>query len=147
MTVVAFAASGIPGSLSTLSVFDRLPRRFKVTSALTWPAFSIGVMHHDVNTKAVFDAVAKMVKPGGKLSVWLYRRNQWWQEIINNTLRRRTVRMPAERLERWCRAGAGFRPRGARCRGRARWSPRRARSTPAGVPARARSRGAGAGRR
>jgi len=69
-------------------------------------AFSIGVMHHDVNTKAVFDAVAKMVKPGGKLSAWLYRRNQWWQEMINNALRRRTVRMPAERLERWCRAGA-----------------------------------------
>ncbi|MEX2287924.1 MAG: methyltransferase domain-containing protein [Planctomycetaceae bacterium] len=69
-------------------------------------AFSIGVMHHDVDTRAVFDAVAKMVKPGGKLAVWLYRRNQWWQEAINNSLRRRTTRMPAERLERWCRLGA-----------------------------------------
>ena len=45
--------------------------------------FSIGVMHHDVNTRAVFDAVAKFVKPGGRYSVWLYRRNQWWQEAIN----------------------------------------------------------------
>jgi SAM-dependent methyltransferase len=69
-------------------------------------AFSIGVMHHDADTRSVFDAVAGMVKPGGKLSVWLYRRNQWWQEVINNSLRRRTVRMQPGRLERWCRVGA-----------------------------------------
>lgn len=68
--------------------------------------FSIGVMHHDANTKSVFDAVAKMVKPGGRYSVWLYRRNQWWQESINNTLRRRTTAMNSEKLERWCEWGA-----------------------------------------
>ncbi len=69
-------------------------------------AFSIGVMHHDTATRPVFDAVAKMVKPGGTLSVWLYRRNQWWQEAINNALRRRTTRWPDERLQRWSRVGA-----------------------------------------
>jgi len=69
-------------------------------------AFSIGVMHHDVDTKSVFDAVAKMVKPGGKLAVWLYRKNQWWQEALNNAVRRRTIHMPAHRLERWCKWGA-----------------------------------------
>ena len=68
--------------------------------------FSIGVMHHDADTRAVFDAVARLVKPGGRMAVWLYRRNQWWQEIINSALRRRTTRMPPERLERWCRCGA-----------------------------------------
>ena len=69
-------------------------------------AFSIGVMHHDADTRAVFHAVAQMVRPGGRLSVWLYRRNQWWQELINNALRKRTIRMPPERLERWCKVGA-----------------------------------------
>ena len=68
--------------------------------------FSIGVMHHDADTRAVFDAVAKLVKPGGRMAVWLYRRNQWWQEWINNSLRRRTTMMPVDRLERWCRWGA-----------------------------------------
>jgi len=67
--------------------------------------FSIGVMHHDADTRAVFDAVAKLVKPGGRFSVWLYRRNQWWQEGINNALRCRTTLMPPERLERYCRFG------------------------------------------
>ena len=68
-------------------------------------AFSIGVMHHDVDTRAVFDSVARMVKLGGRLAVWLYRKNQWWQEGLNSALRRRTVRMPPDRLERWCRVG------------------------------------------
>ena len=68
--------------------------------------FSIGVMHHDTDTRAVFDAVSQMVKPGGRMSVWLYRRNTWPQEVLNNWLRRRTTRWPAERLEPWCRFGA-----------------------------------------
>ncbi len=68
--------------------------------------FSIGVMHHDADTKAVFDSVAKYVKPGGRYSVWLYRRNQPWQEWINNRLRARTTKMPPHSLEPWCRWGA-----------------------------------------
>ncbi|MBA3314350.1 MAG: methyltransferase domain-containing protein [Planctomycetota bacterium] len=70
--------------------------------------FSIGVMHHDVETRAVFDAVARKVKPGGRYAVWLYRRNQWWQERINTALRRRTTSMDGDRLERLCRIGAGL---------------------------------------
>jgi 2-polyprenyl-3-methyl-5-hydroxy-6-metoxy-1,4-benzoquinol methylase len=68
--------------------------------------FSIGVMHHDRNTRAVFDSVARMVRPGGRMAVWLYRRNTGPQEFINSRLRRRTTRMSAERLEPWCRLGA-----------------------------------------
>lgn len=69
-------------------------------------AFSLGVMHHDVDTRAVFEAVAKMVKPGGRYAVWLYRRNRPWQEWINDALRRRTTKMNPDRLERWCVWGA-----------------------------------------
>lgn len=68
--------------------------------------FSIGVMHHDVDTRAVFDAVARMVKPGGRMAVWLYRKNSWWQEVLNSFLRRRTTKMKPEKLEPWCRFGA-----------------------------------------
>ena len=68
--------------------------------------FSIGVMHHDVDTRAVFDAVARKVKRGGRYAVWLYRKNQWWQERINTALRRRTAAMHPDRLERLCKVGA-----------------------------------------
>jgi SAM-dependent methyltransferase len=69
-------------------------------------AFSIGVMHHDKDTRSVFDAVSKMVKPGGRMAVWLYRKNTWPQEVLNNFLRRRTTKWKPERLEPWCRFGA-----------------------------------------
>ena len=69
-------------------------------------AFSIGVMHHDENTREVFDSVAKMVKPGGKLAVWLYKKNQWWQEGINRLLRSRTTKMPPQKLEKIAKFGA-----------------------------------------
>jgi len=70
--------------------------------------FSIGVMHHDASTRDVFHAVARMVKPGGYYAVWIYRRNQWWQERLNSALRRRTTKMSAQQLERWCRLGAAL---------------------------------------
>ncbi|MEY3457515.1 MAG: 3-demethylubiquinone-9 3-methyltransferase [Planctomycetota bacterium] len=68
--------------------------------------FSIGVMHHDADTRAVFDAVARMVRPGGRYSVWLYRRNQWWQEAINSALRTITTRLPHPILKPLCHLGA-----------------------------------------
>ena len=68
--------------------------------------FSIGVMHHDVATRPVFDAVLQMVKPGGRYSVWLYRRNQWWQELINSGLRSVTTRIPSQMLMPFCHVGA-----------------------------------------
>ena len=68
--------------------------------------FSIGVMHHDADTRKVFDAVAKFVKPGGRYSVWLYRRNQWWQELINSGLRSITKHLPAVVLKPFCHLGA-----------------------------------------
>lgn len=68
--------------------------------------FSIGVMHHDADTRAVFDAVARMVRPGGRYSVWLYRRNQWWQEAINSALRAVTTRLPHSILKPLCHLGA-----------------------------------------
>lgn len=68
--------------------------------------FSIGVMHHDADTRAVFDAVASMVRPGGRYSIWLYRRNQWWQEGINSGLRAVTTRVPQALLRPACHVGA-----------------------------------------
>ena len=68
--------------------------------------FSIGVMHHDSDTKAVFQEVSKMVKPGGRYSVWLYRRNQWWQERMNTGLRSVSTRLPTRLLMPFCHLGA-----------------------------------------
>ena len=81
-------------------------KRLPLASASFDFVFSVGVMHHDVDTRSVFDAVARMVRPGGRMAVWLYRRNQGWQEAINNCLRKRARQMSVERLQHCCQFGA-----------------------------------------
>ncbi len=70
-------------------------------------AFSIGVMHHSPDPRGAFAQVASKVRPGGRLVVWLYRKNVMAQEWINSGLRAMTTRMPPALLERLC-AGAGI---------------------------------------
>jgi SAM-dependent methyltransferase len=65
-------------------------------------AFSIGVLHHGPDPRGAFREVARRVKPGGRLAVWLYRKNTWPQEWINSALRAVTTRMPARVLEPLC---------------------------------------------
>jgi SAM-dependent methyltransferase len=61
--------------------------------------FSIGVLHHSPDPRKAFAQVAARVKPGGRLAVWLYRRNTPPQEWLNTGLRALTTRMPPRLLE------------------------------------------------
>lgn len=66
--------------------------------------FSIGVLHHSPDPRRAFARIARRVKPGGRLAVWLYRRNTRPQEWINSGLRAITTRLPARALEPACAA-------------------------------------------
>lgn len=61
--------------------------------------FSIGVLHHSPDPRRAFAEIARLVKPGGRLAVWLYRKNTPPQEWINSALRAVTTRTPARILE------------------------------------------------
>ncbi|MBX6316446.1 MAG: methyltransferase domain-containing protein [Isosphaeraceae bacterium] len=65
-------------------------------------AFSIGVLHHSPDPRRAFAQVAARVKPGGRLAVWLYRKNTLPQEWLNRALRAVTTRLPPRLLERLC---------------------------------------------
>jgi SAM-dependent methyltransferase len=64
--------------------------------------FSIGVLHHSPDPRGAFAQVAARVKPGGRLAVWLYRRNTPPQEWLNSALRAATTHLPARVLEPIC---------------------------------------------
>lgn len=49
--------------------------------------YSHGVLHHTSDTKKAFDAVAELVKAGGKLSVWLYGKAGRFAQFATNPLR------------------------------------------------------------
>lgn len=68
--------------------------------------FSIGVLHHSPDAQAAFRSIARMVQPGGRLSVWLYRRNTWVQERINDLVRAAARRLSRRNLLSACRAAA-----------------------------------------
>jgi SAM-dependent methyltransferase len=69
--------------------------------------FSIGVLHHTPDPRRAFREIARKVKPGGRLAVWLYRRNTTPQEWLNTGLRALTTRIPPRVLEPLC-AGLGL---------------------------------------
>jgi SAM-dependent methyltransferase len=68
--------------------------------------YSIGVLHHTPDPRRAFAQIARRVKPGGRLAVWLYRRNTVPQEWLNTGLRAITTRLPVRVLEPLC-AGLG----------------------------------------
>jgi ubiquinone/menaquinone biosynthesis C-methylase UbiE/uncharacterized protein YbaR (Trm112 family) len=68
-----------------------------------------GVLHHTPDTRAAFAAAARLVRPGGKLGVWLYRPSETWLPLLPlvrsrrlalrvSTLRRFTPRLPPASL-------------------------------------------------
>jgi len=65
-------------------------------------AFSIGVLHHSPDPRRAFAQVASKVKRGGRLAVWLYRKNTPPQEWVNSALRAASTRLPARVLEPIC---------------------------------------------
>lgn len=62
--------------------------------------FSIGVLHHTPDTFRGLKEIAKLVKPGGTLAVWLYSKRLRWTLFGSELLRPLTSRMPPERLLR-----------------------------------------------
>ncbi len=69
--------------------------------------YSIGVLHHTPAPRVAFSQVARCVRPGGRLSVWLYRQNTPPQEWINSALRALAGRLSPRLLENLC-AGLGL---------------------------------------
>jgi SAM-dependent methyltransferase/uncharacterized protein YbaR (Trm112 family) len=63
--------------------------------------FSIGVLHHTGDTAGAFAGLVKLVKPGGTISIDVYRRQSWLNELVDPVLRRVTTRMDRGRLLAW----------------------------------------------
>lgn len=62
--------------------------------------FSIGVLHHTPSTKRAFDQLPKLLKPGGKIAIWVYstRMRRWcWTSDFYRIV---TTRLPKRTLHR-----------------------------------------------
>lgn len=68
--------------------------------------FSIGVIHHTPSTRQAFASLAKKVKKGGILSIWVYSNEGWKAKafnLISGLHRLYTVRMNKDILYQLCK--------------------------------------------
>lgn len=56
-------------------------------------AYSTGVLHHTRSTREAFDKTAPLVKPGGRLHVWLYSPEPLLMNLKRKTLRAFILRL------------------------------------------------------
>lgn len=65
--------------------------------------YSIGVLHHTPNCEQAVKVLPKLLKPGGRIAVWLYSSyNPWYR--MSDVYRKATRRMPPKILYRLCYA-------------------------------------------
>jgi SAM-dependent methyltransferase len=68
--------------------------------------YSLGVIDHTPDPRAAFLALARTLKPGGRIAVWVYPRERRIVEAIMDLQRAVSTRMPLGLLEPLCRIAA-----------------------------------------
>lgn len=63
-----------------------------------------GVLHHLDEPKPVFDRLGELLKPGGRMALWVYGHRQGLTRHASNGLRGMTSNMESEELNRFSRA-------------------------------------------
>ncbi len=64
--------------------------------------FSIGVIHHTPNTRAAFDRLPRLLKPGGRIAIWVYSTLMLSWCRTSDVYRRLTTRLPKRVLYALC---------------------------------------------
>ena len=63
--------------------------------------YSLGVLHHTPDCKAAFQVLPRLLKPGGRIAIWLYSKyNNWYK--MSDVYRKITRRMPPRLLHKLC---------------------------------------------
>ena len=63
--------------------------------------YSIGVLHHTPNCERAFKALPGLLKPGGRVAIWLYSGyNKWYR--MSDVYRKVTRRLPPRLLHKLC---------------------------------------------
>jgi SAM-dependent methyltransferase len=106
VTAAVERAREVCADLPTVQVVQADLLRLPFAAATFDTIYSIGVLHHTADTRTAFDALVRVLKPGGRLAVWVYRRNTWLQERVNGALRAVARRLSDRTLHRLAVAGA-----------------------------------------
>ena len=98
---VDFAKQNVPAARVIQADLMNLPFRGETFDIV----FAIGVLHHTPNTREAFNSLIRLVKPGGKIAIWVYSNEGLTKKFTNATsgaFRIITTRMPRSMLSRLC---------------------------------------------
>ncbi len=77
--------------------------------------YSLGALHHTPDTRSAFSKLPRLLKPGGRIAIWVYSNERRLRYLASDLLRPITTRMGNERLLQLCKAagplGALYRTR------------------------------------
>lgn len=68
--------------------------------------YSLGVIDHTPDPRAAFLALARLLRPGGRIAIWVYPRERAIVEAVMNAQRAISTRLPLRLLEPLCRVVA-----------------------------------------
>lgn len=106
VTAAVDRAREVCAGLPTVQVIQADLLRLPFEPATFDAIYSLGVLHHTADTRAAFLALVRVLRPGGRLAVWVYRRNTRPQEALNSALRALARRLPDRALHALAVAGA-----------------------------------------
>jgi SAM-dependent methyltransferase len=103
LSQAVLAASALTADLSCVGIVQGDLLRLPFAPASFDQIYSLGVLDHTPDPRAAFMALARLLKPGGRIAIWVYPRERAIVEWIMNTQRAISTRLPLGLLEFLCR--------------------------------------------
>ncbi len=103
LSLAVVAASDLTASLSCIAVVRGDLLNLPFAAGTFDHVYSLGVIDHTPDPRAVFLGLARLLKPGGRIAIWVYPRQRAIVEAIMNAQRAVSTRLPVRLLEALCR--------------------------------------------
>ncbi len=103
LSLAVLAARELTADLPNVSVVRGDLLRPPFTPGSFDRIYSLGVLDHTPDPRSAFLSIARLLRPGGRIAVWVYPRERPVVEAIMDAQRAVSSRLPVHVLERLCR--------------------------------------------
>ena len=106
LSEAVIAARELTGGLDRVAVLRGDLLRLPFAPGTFDEIYSLGVLDHTPDPRAAFLALARLLKPGGRIAIWVYPRERPIVETLMDLQRAVSTRLPLGVLEPLCRVAA-----------------------------------------
>jgi SAM-dependent methyltransferase len=106
LSLAVVAARELTGGLPKVSIVRGDLLRLPFAPGSFDRIYSLGVLDHTPDPRRAFLALARLLKPGGRIAIWVYPRERPIVETIMDLQRAISTRLPLGLLEPLCRIAA-----------------------------------------